>query len=251
MDKVQVYKQPRLYIYTAWAGMKCTGCHLPIIERLIAEVIDELGIEGRTIGIMGVGCHGATFAMIDVDFMPVAHGPSAAVATGIKRVLPDAVVITMQGDGDCAAIGAGHFLNAVHRAEKITVIMTNNAVFGTTGGQMAPTTLIGQVTLTTPTGRDPSIGYPAHIAELIAPVKGVAYSARGAVNSAANYQRTKKYLRSAIEKQLNKVGFGFLEILSACPTDWHMSPLESLKWMEEKMIPEFPVGEFKNVDRVE
>lgn len=250
MDKVQVYKQPRLYVYTAWAGMKCPGCHLPIIERLTAEVIDDLGIEGQAIGIMGVGCHGAVFAMIDIDFMAVAHGRAVAVATGIKRVFPDAIVMTMQGDGDCAAIGAGPFLNAVHRAEKITVIMTNNAGFGTTGGQMAPTTLIGQVTPTTPRGRDHSTGYPAHIAELIAPVKGVAYSARGAVNSAANYQRTKKYLKLALQKQMDKVGFSFLEILSACPTDWRMTPLESLKWMDEKMIPEFPVGEFKNVDRI-
>jgi len=174
------------------------------------------------------------------------------VATAIKRVLRDEpIVFTVQGDGDCVAIGAGSLFNAVARAERISVFMVNNANFGTTGGQLAPTTLMGQVTTTTPRGRTPAEGYPVHVPEVLVNFKGVAYAARGAVHTPANYQRTKRYLKTAFQKQIDGVGFSFVEILAACPPDWHMTPVESLRFIEEKMIPEFPLGEFKNVDRID
>ena len=151
-----------------------------------------------------------------------------------------------------AAIGLGYLVNAAARGEKLTVFMINNANYGTTGGQMAPTTITGQITTTTPEGRDPKAhGYPLHVPELLASMKGVAYCARGALNNPANYQRTKRYMKMALQKQIDDIGFSFVDILSACPPDWHLTPVESLRWIEEKMIPEFPLGEFKNVDRIE
>jgi 2-oxoglutarate ferredoxin oxidoreductase subunit beta len=181
-----------------------------------------------------------------------AHGRPPDVATAIKRALRGRpIVITLQGDGDCIAIGAEALISAASRGEKITIIMVNNANYGTTGGQMAPTTLLGQITTTTPQGRDTSSGFPIHVPEFLTSFKGVAYAARGSVHTPANYQRTKKYLKSAIKKQIDKVGLGFVEILAACPPDWHLSPVDSLKFIEEKMLPEFPLGEFKNIERVD
>ena len=231
----------------------CPGCQQQVISRLIAEVFEELGIDGRTIGTMGAGCNGGMMCLFGIaDILEGAHGRSPDMATAIKRLSPDNIVFTVQGDGDCIAIGAGPFIGALTRGEMITIIMVNNANYGTTGGQMAPTTLMGQITTTTPSGRDAVMGgYPAHAAELAATFKGVAYSARSALNTPANYHRTKRYIKAAFQKQVDHVGFSFVEVLAACPPNWHLSPVESLKWIEEKMIPEFPLGEFKNVDRIE
>ena len=231
----------------------CPGCQYWTLGRIFAEVLQELDIYGKTIGIVGVGCHGNAVSVLNIDSMLSAHGRAPDTATAIKRLRPDAIVFTIQGDGDCIAIGAGAFIGALTRAERLTIIMCNNANYGTTGGQLAPTTLRGQITSTTPGGRGTTgnDGYPTHTAELAAIFKGVAYSARGAINTPANYQRTKGYIKTAFRKQMEGVGFSFVEVLSNCPPNWHLSPLESLKWIEEKMISEFPLGEFKNVDRIE
>lgn len=220
--------------------------------RVIAEVLDELGIDGKTIAVIGIGCNGYISYALNIDRVLGAHGRAPDTATAIKRLRPDTIVFTSQGDGDCIAIGAGSFIAALTRGETITIVMCNNANYGTTGGQMAPTTLMGQVTTTTPKGRDAVMGgYPVHTAELAATFRGVAYSARSALNSPANYQRTKRYLKTAFQKQTDQAGLSFVEVLLACPTNWHLSPVESLKWIEEKMIPEFPLGEFKNIARIE
>ena len=217
----------------------------------MCELIEEMEMEDRAVGVAGVGCGFFFNLVMNIDGINTAHGRPPDVATGIKRARPDLLVFTIQGDGDCIAIGAGSLINAAARAERITVIMVNNGNYGTTGGQMAPTTLLGQVTTTTPQGRMPRTGYPIHVPELLSSIKGVAYCARGALNSPANYQRTKRYIRKALEKQLRDVGFSFVEVLSACPPTWHLSPVESLKWIEEKMIPEFPLGEFKDVEEID
>ncbi len=227
----------------------CAGCGHPLVERLVCEVIGELGIAGRTVNVSGAGCSsGFCVRACDTDGFMGPHGRATDIATAMKRVHPGNIVYTVQGDGDCIAIGAEGFLNAAGRAEKITVIMVNNTTYGTTGGQMAPTTLRGQVTSTTPEGRGASQGFPMHVAELAAVVKGCVYSARGAVNSPANYSRTRKYISRAFQKQMDGVGFSFVEILSMCPSVWHMTPAESLKFVGNRMIKEFPLGEFKNVD---
>jgi 2-oxoglutarate ferredoxin oxidoreductase subunit beta len=216
----------------------CPGCQHPTIGRIIAEVLDEMDIADNVIGVAGIGCNAGAIALLNE-------------ATAIKRLCPDAIVFTIQGDGDCISIGAGPFIGALTRGEKITIIMCNNANYGTTGGQQAPTTLINQVTTTTSDGRKAATGgYPAHTAELAAVFKGVAYSARAAVNNPANYQRTKKCVKKAFKKQMDGVGLSFVEILSACPPNWHMSPAESLKWINEEMLAEFPLGEFKDVDQI-
>ena len=229
----------------------CAGCGHPLVERLVCEVIGELDIAGRTVNVSGAGCSSGFFIRaVDTDGFMGPHGRAADIATAMKRVHPDNIVYTVQGDGDCIAIGAEGFLNAAGRAEKITVIMVNNANYGTTGGQMAPTSLMGQITSTTPEGRTVNQGFPMHVAELAASIKGCAYSARGAVNSPSNYKRTKKFVKTALQKQMSNLGFSFVEILSMCPSVWHLTPAESLKFINDKMIPEFPLGEFKNVDSV-
>ena len=252
MEKVLVSGIPELYISgtTARAGFPyCSGCQHGTIERLICEVIEELGVAGDTIGVAGVGCTGRTMLVINTDGISALHGRPPDVATGIKRSLMGRpVVYTLQGDGDCASIGAGALVGAASRAERITIIMANNTNYGTTGGQMAPTTLLGQVTSTTPQGRSPRMGYPLHVAELMAGIQGVAYSARGALTDPVGYRRTRGYLKTAFLKQMDDVGLGFVEILCACPTNWRLSPVESLKWIEQAVVAEFPLGEFKNVD---
>ena len=242
-----------------WAAPKmlapsavCPGCQIMTIGRIIAETLEELKIDSKAIAVIGIGCNGYASYALNTDKALGAHGRAPDMATAIKRLRPQAIVFTIQGDGDCMAIGAGSFIGALTRGEMITVIMCNNANYGTTGGQMAPTTLMGQVTTTTPAGRDAIMGgYPTHTAEIAAMFRGVAYSARGAVNTPANYQRAKKYVRTAFLKQIDHAGLSFVEILSACPPNWHLSPVESLRWIEEKMIPEFPLGEFKNLDHVD
>ena len=253
MHKKEIaYKQTTLRI--PWGLVSCPGCGNPLVSKAIMEVLEELDIVGRAIIVGGIGCSGVMGAMlINVDRTVAAHGTPPATATGIKQALfNDAIVFTVQGDGDCAAIGAGYLVNAAARAERITVFMFNNANYGTTGGQMAPTTLIGQVTPTTPMGRNArTCGYPLHVPEMLATIKGVAYSARSAINSPANFQRTKRYIKTAFQKQINDVGFSFVEILTCCPVNWHMTPVDALKWMEEKQMAEYPLGEFRNVDRID
>lgn len=250
-ERKQVSGTPRLYVRHPAGGRYCPGCHHPLVERLIAEVVEELNIEDDAVLVTGVGCSTRAYLVLDVDGIFAAHGRPPDVATAIKRSLHGRpIVITFQGDGDCIAIGADSLLNAVGRGERITVIMVNNGNYGMTGGQMAPTTLMGQHTTTTPTGRSEVAGYPMHVPELLATLKGCVYAARGSVHTPANYQRTRKFLKTAVLKQMNNVGFSFVEILSACPSDWHLSPVESLNWIEEHMIPEFPLGEFKDVERI-
>jgi len=228
----------------------CAGCQHGVATTLIGLVIEELGIEGRAIAVHGAGCNSLPMSGFDIDRIIGPHGRGPDLATGLKRVHPDAIVFTIQGDGDLLAIGADALMGVLARGEKFTIIMYNNSNYSSTGGQMAPTTLMGQVTPTCPTGRGPDAGYPVHGAEMLAGFKTVVYSARGAVNTPANYQATKRYLKTAFQKQMDNIGLSYVEIISACPVQWHMTPLQSLKWVE-KIIAEYPLGEFKNVDRIE
>jgi 2-oxoglutarate ferredoxin oxidoreductase subunit beta len=230
----------------------CAGCQEPLVARIVAETLEELKMGGRSIGVFDIGCNSFLEGMLNIDTVNGPHGRPPDLATGIKRVHPESLVFTVQGDGGLLSIGADPLLGALTRAEKITILMVNNAVYGTTGGQMAPTSLVGMVTTTSPSGRDTAAaGYPAHAAEMIAVFKGAVYSARGALNTPANFRRAKKYVKTAFQKQVAKAGLSFVEILCACPTNWRMSPEQSLKWIEEKMIPEYPLGEFKNLDRID
>ena len=230
----------------------CSGCQHGIGARIIGEVVDELGIVGNTIGIGGVGCHAMSMFLMNIDFVQALHGRAPAVGTGVKRGTDGkAIVFSIQGDGDLAAIGIGDLINATVRGEKLTTIFFNNCGYGTTGGQMAPTTLVGQVTTTTPSGRRPGAGgYPIHVAELMAGLSGVAYSARCAVNTLAQYKRAKKAVQTAFQKQIDGIGYGFVEILSACPPLLKMRPTQAREWFEKHMLAEYPLGEFKNLDEL-
>ncbi len=225
----------------------CPGCTHGIAHRLVGEVIDDLGVRDRTVVIASVGCSVLAYNYFNVDAQQAAHGRAPAVATGIKRVRPDSVVFTYQGDGDLAAIGAAEIVGATMRGEKITVIFINNAIFGMTGGQMAPTTLVGQQTTTTPMGRLPErIGYPIRICEMLSQLDGAAYVARQALNNPANIAKAKRSIRKAFDAQLGGHGLGIVELLSTCNVNWKMSPADALKWLEGNMIPAFPLGEFKD-----
>lgn len=234
-------------------GTYCPGCHYGIITRAICEVIQEMGIEGDVIGLAGVGCSYGNKPMdIDIDWGSCPHGEAPALGTAIKRIHPRAIVLTVQGDGDLGAIGLGCFMNALARAEKLTTVFLNNAGYGQTGGQMAPTSLLGMRTSTTPEGRDArETGFPLHVAELAATMRGVAYSARVTVHTAANFQRAKKALQTAIQKQIDGIGYSIVEFISACPSNWGGTPLDCLAFISEEMMAEYPLGEFKNVDRIE
>jgi len=225
----------------------CPGCGHGIAHRLVAEVIDELDIRGRTIGIAPVGCSVLLYDYLDVDIIEVAHGRAPAVATGMKRTNPDKIIFSYQGDGDLAAIGTAEIIHAANRAEQITVIFINNAVFGMTGGQMAPTTMLGQITTTTPQGRQASSeGYPLKISELLAVLPGAIYIERCSLHSPAQIRNTKKAVRHAFELQINNApGLSLVEILSPCPTYWRMSPAKAMEWMETEMTKVFPLGRLK------
>jgi 2-oxoglutarate ferredoxin oxidoreductase subunit beta len=225
----------------------CPGCGHGIAHRLIAESIDELGIRDRTIGIAPVGCSVLLYNYIDVDTVEVAHGRAPAVATGMKRTNPDKIIFSYQGDGDLAAIGTAEIIHAAHRAEQITVIFINNAVFGMTGGQMAPTTVLGQVTQTTQQGRKAANqGYPLQVSELLAVLPGAIYIERCALSSAAQIRKTKKAIKHAFELQLNGAkGLSLVEVLSPCPTYWRMKPADAMKWIENEMTKVFPLGQLK------
>lgn len=226
----------------------CPGCGHSIIHRVMCEVIDEMNLQDKAIGIPPPGCSVFAYDYFDVDMVESAHGRGAAVATGIKRAYPQAIVFTYQGDGDLAAIGTGETLHAANRGERITAIFINNAVYGMTGGQMAPTTLLAQKTTTTPYGRDARIeGYPVKMSEILALIKGALYIERTAVNSPANIRRTKKAIRKAFQTQIDDLGFSLVEILSPCPTNWRMSPLEAWQWIDKEMTKEFPLGVIKDM----
>jgi 2-oxoglutarate ferredoxin oxidoreductase subunit beta len=224
----------------------CPGCGHGIIHRLVAEVIDEMGIRDKTVGTCPVGCAVVANEYLDMDMQQAAHGRSPAVATGIKRCLPDLVVFTYQGDGDLASIGMTEVVHAAARGEKITTIFVNNAIYGMTGGQMAPTSLLGQVTTTSPFGRKKEVqGLPIRVAEMLATLEGAAYIARVSVHNAANVMKTKRAIRRAFDTQLAGNGFSMVEILSTCPTNWGLSPVEATDWLAKNMIPYYPLGEIK------
>jgi len=229
----------------------CPGCGHGIAHRLCAEAIDELEVADRTIGIAPVGCAVLAYNYFNLDFQQAAHGRAPALATGIKRVLPDSVVFTYQGDGDLASIGAAEIVHAAMRSEKITVIFINNAIYGMTGGQMAPTTLVGQRTTTTPRGRELELfGQPLRVAEMLSALEGSAYIARVSLHNPANVVKAKRAVLKAFRTQVEGKGFSMVEILSHCPTGWGMSPVEAVKWVEEKMVPYYPLGEFKTPEGV-
>lgn len=226
----------------------CPGCTHGIIHRLIAEVIDEMGIEGETIGIAPVGCAVMAYDYFNCDMIEAPHGRAPAVATGVKRALPDRYVFTYQGDGDLAAIGMGETVHAAARGENITVIFVNNAIYGMTGGQMAPTSLPNQVTQTTPYGRDVKIsGNPIKTVEMLSTLDGVALAERVAVNSIPHIREAKKAIRKGFENQRDKRGFSIIEVLSSCPTNWGVPPIEALKKIDEVMIPFYPLGVYKDI----
>jgi len=225
----------------------CPGCGHGIAHRLIAEIIDELDIRDRTIGIAPVGCAVLAYDYLDVDMVEVAHGRPPAVATGMKRTNPDKIIFSYQGDGDLASIGAAEILHAGHRGEQITVIFINNAVYGMTGGQMAPTTMLGQVTATTPKGRVAAEqGYPLQVSELLATLPGTIYIERCALSGVAQVRKTKKAIKHAFELQVEGAeGMSLVEVLSPCPTYWRMSPAKAMEWIETNMMKVFPLGRLK------
>ena len=225
----------------------CPGCTHGIIHRLVAEAIDELGIEGRTIGIAPVGCSVFAYNYFNCDMVEAAHGRAPAVATGVKRANPDNIVFTYQGDGDLAAIGTAETVHSAARGENITIIFVNNAIYGMTGGQMAPTTLPGQVTQTSPYGRKvESVGYPLRVCELLSNVTGATYLERVAVNDVKNVRNAKRAIQKAFHYQMEAKGFSLIEVLSTCPTNWGLTPDKALKWLEENMIPYYPLGVYKD-----
>ncbi|MDP2724955.1 MAG: thiamine pyrophosphate-dependent enzyme, partial [Syntrophales bacterium] len=228
----------------------CPGCGHSVVHRIMTELIDEMNLQDKVIGIPPPGCSVFAYNYFDIDMAESAHGRGAAVATGLKRAYPDALVFTYQGDGDLAAIGTAETIHAANRGERITSIFINNAVYGMTGGQMAPTTLPNMKTTTTPYGRDTRLeGYPVRMSEMVALVKGAVYIERTAVNSPANIKKTKKAIRKAFQAQIDDLGYSLVEILSPCPTNWKMNPLESWQWVENEMTKEFPLGLIKDTTR--
>ena len=226
----------------------CPGCTHGIVHRLVAEVIDELGIEGRTIGIAPVGCSVFAYNYFNCDMIEAAHGRAPAVATGVKRSDPENnVVFTYQGDGDLASIGMAETVHAAARNENITIIFINNAIYGMTGGQMAPTSLPGQVTQTSPYGRDTNhCGFPIKVCEMLSELDGPEYLERVTVNNVKNIMKAKKAIKKAFQNQLDGKGFSLVEVVSTCPTNWGMTPQNALKWLEENMLPYYPLGIYKD-----
>ena len=225
----------------------CPGCTHGIIHRLVAEAIDELGIQGKTIGIAPVGCSVMAYDYFDIDMVQAAHGRAPAVATGVKRANPENIVFTYQGDGDLAAIGTAETVHSAARNENITIIFVNNAIYGMTGGQMAPTTLPGQVTQTSPYGRDTqTVGFPLKVCELLSNVDGATYLERVAVNNVKNVKAAKKAIKKAFQYQIEGKGFSLIEVVSTCPTNWGMTPQNALKWLEDNMLPYYPLGVYKD-----
>jgi 2-oxoglutarate ferredoxin oxidoreductase subunit beta len=230
----------------------CPGCTHGVAHRLIAEVLDEMNAREITVGVAPVGCSVFAYNYFDCDFVEAAHGRAPAMATGIKRVLPDRLVFTYQGDGDLASIGMGEIVHAAGRGENITVIFINNAIYGMTGGQMAPTSLPGQKTTSSPNGRDvEQMGFPFKMAEFLSKLDGTGYVVRRSLHDPKNIRMAKKAIRMAFEVQQRGLGFSMVELLSTCSTNWGMTPLEALKWLEESMIPVYPIGDYKVAPSVE
>ena len=224
----------------------CPGCTHGIAHRLVAEVIDEMNLRERTIGVASVGCSAFAYEYFDFDFIGAAHGRAPAMATGVKRVLPDRIVMAYQGDGDMMSIGTNEVIHAANRGENITIIFVNNANYAMTGGQMAPTSLPGQITTSSPYGRDvKTTGYPIKTSELLAALDGSAYIVRRSLHDPKNIINAKKAIRLAFAAQVRGLGFSMVELLSSCPTNWSLPPAEALKWLEENMLPVYPLGDYK------
>ena len=226
----------------------CPGCSHGVVHKLVAEVIEEMGLEDKAIGISPVGCAVFIYNYIDIDWQEAAHGRAPALATAIKRLWPDRLVFTYQGDGDLACIGTAETIHALNRGENITIIFINNAIYGMTGGQMAPTSLPNQVTQTSPYGRDVSkAGYPVRVCELLSTLDGPAYIERVTVDCKKNIRKAKNAIKRAFQYQIDGVGYSFIEVVSTCPTNWGMSPTESMQFVKDKMIPYYPLGVYKDV----
>ena len=240
-----VYKKPTLLNDTPMHY--CPGCSHGVVHKLVAEVIEEMGMENKTVAISPVGCAVFAYNYIDVDWVEAAHGRAPAVASAIKRLWPDRLVFTYQGDGDLACIGTAESIHALNRGEHIAIIFINNAIYGMTGGQMAPTSLPGQITQTSPYGRDVKTqGYPIRICELLATLDAPAYLARVTVNKVKNVKNAKACIKKAFENQIQGKGFSLVEVLSACPTNWGLEPQKALEWIDEKMIPYYPLGVYRD-----
>jgi len=241
----QVFKRPVSLKHVPFRF--CPGCGHSLIHRIVAECIDKLNIREKVVGIAPVGCAVFAYDYFNFDVLEVAHGRPPAAATGLKRVMPDRIIFSYQGDGDLAAIGTAEIIHAANRGENLTVFFVNNATYGMTGGQMAPTTLTSQKTTTTPRGRDvKTSGYPLRVSEMLATIEGVSFIARNSVDSVKNLLTTKKNIEKAFRYQMEGKGFSFVEILFPCPTDWGMSPEESINWMRSEMMTVFPLGTFKD-----
>jgi 2-oxoglutarate ferredoxin oxidoreductase subunit beta len=239
-----VYAKPRLI--TDEVMHYCPGCSHGTVHKLVAEVIDEMGLEKSTIAVSPVGCSVFAYKYVDVDWVEAAHGRACAVASAIKRLHPDKLVFSYQGDGDLAAIGTAETIHAAARGENIATIFINNAIYGMTGGQMSPTTLLGQKTATTPYGRDSRLnGFPYKIAEMLVHLDGATYITRQSVHTPANVRRCKKAIRRAFENSLAGNGYSMVEVVATCSSGWKMSPVDSNKWLEENMLPHYPLGDIK------
>lgn len=242
----KVYSRPKLLKKKIFHY--CAGCGHSIIHRLLAEVIEEMNLQERIVGINSAGCSVFAYDYLDIDMAEAAHGRGMAVATGLKRASPETIVFTYQGDGDLAAIGTAETVHTANRGERITTIFVNNAVYGMTGGQMAPTTLLAQQTTTTPYGRDAMLeGHPIRVSEMLALLGGVVYIERTAVDSPANIRKTKKSIRKAFQVQIDGLGFSMVEILAPCPINWKMEPLEAWQWIGKEMTKVFPLGVIKDI----
>ncbi|QOR35834.1 2-oxoglutarate oxidoreductase [Clostridium sp. 'deep sea'] len=227
----------------------CPGCTHGIIHRLVAEAIDELGLQDKAVGIAPVGCSVLAYNYFNCDMQQASHGRAPAVATGIKRAVPDSIVFSYQGDGDLASIGTAEIIHAAARGENITVIFVNNAIYGMTGGQMAPTTLPGQKTTTSPYGRQiETAGFPLKVSEMLGTMNGPAYIERTSVHNVKEINKTKKAIKKAFQNQVEGKGFSLVEVLSTCPTNWGKTPIDSLKWLEENLLPYYPLGVYKNIE---
>lgn len=249
-DSVQlVYKRPESLVDVS--THYCPGCTHGVAHRLVAEVLDEMGAREKTVGVAPVGCSVFAYNYFNCDFVEAAHGRAPAMATGIKRVLPDRIVFTYQGDGDLASIGMAEIMHSAARGENITVIFINNAIYGMTGGQMAPTTLPGQKTTSSPGGRDVEVmGYPIRMAEILSTLDGSGYIVRRSLHDPKNIRQAKKAIRLAFETQDRGLGFSMVELLSTCPTNWGLTPLEALEWIREYMIPVYPLGDYKVISEI-
>ena len=240
-----VYKKPELLNDVPMHY--CPGCSHGVVHKLVAEVVAEMGMQEKTIAISPVGCAVFAYKYIDVDWQEAAHGRAPALASAVKRLWPDRLVFTYQGDGDLACIGTGETIHALNRGENITIIFINNAIYGMTGGQMAPTSLPGQVTQTSPYGRDVNLcGYPIRVCELLSELDGPEYLERVTVNSVAHVRQAKKAIKKAFQNQIDNKGFSLIEVLSSCPTTWGMTPEKALKWIDDAMIPYYPLGVYRD-----